>query len=105
MGAIMARKQGFTMEQHNIVGAKLRQLQRDLADLRVGVSHHYTLTGDRSSRVLNGLAKMDKALSTVRSELEELMAKEHTKEWNVSVYYGGAEPDAQLVALARGETA
>jgi predicted AlkP superfamily phosphohydrolase/phosphomutase len=96
----MARKTGFTMEEHTQIGAYLRQAKSDFPRILVGISRHYPNTVGRSARAINKLRQIDKLLSTVCSELEELMAEEHPQEWQVEVYYGGAEPKHDLAVIA-----
>lgn len=96
----MARKTGFTMEEHRIVGNYLRQSKSDMSRILVGVSRHYPNTVGRSARVINKLRSLQKQIGVVCNDLEELMAEEHPKEWEVNVYYGATDPKLELAVIA-----
>ena len=89
----MAKKSGFTMDQHQEWGRRLFRVHDDLVRLYVDVANHYPVSVGRAGRTLQHLDKMQHALSTVRSELEELMAAQYPGEWKPSIYYGGPLPE------------
>jgi len=81
-GSLMKKK--ITLERHREIGLLLKGLNKTLCSL----SMEFTSAAGRPRKVLNGIAEMQKHLTRVRSEAEEVMARDHMNDWDVNVYYG-----------------
>jgi len=83
----MVKKKPLTPEEHKAVGAMLRRMNRQFVTLSVKVHNAYP-ANIRGGKISTNLHRIQGALSTLRSELEEVYAKEDPT-WTTKVYYGG----------------
>jgi hypothetical protein len=78
-------KKGFTLEEHREIGAKLGLLHDELITLHVQIGNAYKL--DLSNGFISATKKIDK----IRSDLENVLLKEHPELDNkdfLNIYYG-----------------
>jgi hypothetical protein len=85
---VSKKKQRLSMEEHKAAGEMLKLHTEQLIHLLVQIDNAYSRSGEYSGRAIRHLDKAIKALSIVRCNLEEEMAKDFPAEWETSVYYG-----------------
>ncbi len=98
------RRPGLSRAEHQIIG---KELQRVNASIQTAMMEAVNAFGPGNKRVqrIEGRAHTAiKALWTIRSEMEELLAEHHT-DWEVDDYYGPPpveELSTLLAALRAG---
>ena len=85
----MAKKPGFTLEQHQAAGAELKDINRRLQALALQFGKAYPRSGERS-RPGYYLSKALEAVGTARTLAEDVMFAEYP-DATTKVYYGGQE--------------
>lgn len=88
----MARKPGFTQEQHEIIGSVLAQMVQDLNALRILVDEAHGHTGNRASRIARSLSTAIDRIGRIRCELEDVYAETYPGVWETYAYFGDAVP-------------
>jgi hypothetical protein len=76
-----------SFSQHVELGAKLKRVADDLADVYALIANGYTLS--RCQPVLRNLRQIRQQVNKARHHAEEQMFKDHPAEATTKVYYGG----------------
>ena len=91
----MAKKPGFTIEQHREIGQEVKAVYKNLLEVGKEVSNHYPNTG-RSAKALTMISKMTDLCIKLKCEMEEILKEEHPQlelEEYRKFYYGRDRSD------------
>ena len=77
-------KKNITLERHREIGRYLKDLNQALCGLLVEFA---SATG-KTSKISRAIAGMQGQLTKLRSEAEEVMARDYPAEWDTHIYYG-----------------
>jgi succinate dehydrogenase flavin-adding protein (antitoxin of CptAB toxin-antitoxin module) len=77
----MKQKQKMSFEEHVRFGQLLKEVDHYLFKVLINAS-------TKSDRTYKGGLKMLKLIMVFKSDMEEVLYKDHPKQANISVYYG-----------------